>query len=320
MSRPRSPVADYAVYLLVRTVVSVLQALSLQAACRFAGFLAWLIYHLDRRHRLVADDNLRHAFPELDARRRDDLVRAVYRHFCTILMEMVHLPRKLHPGNWRNHLDLSKARPMVESLLGTRPVMFLTGHLGNWELGGYSMGLLGFKTFAIARRLDNRWLDDFLRRFRERTGQGILDKNDDLAGIQEVLASGGGLATLADQDAGQRGQFVDFFGRPASTHKAVALLALRFQVPLVVLASLRTECPPAGRTFRPYSGTMRYEVVVADVIRPEEYEDKPDAVAAITKRFTAALEQLVRRAPEQYFWLHRRWKHQPQAKGRKKVA
>src|SRR5262249_54071025 len=159
---------------LVRAIVCLLQAISFPAACRFAGLLAWLIYRLDRRHRLVADDNLRHAFPELDARRRDDLVRAVYRHFCTLLMEMVHLPRKLHASNWRNQLDLDGARPLVELLLGTRSVLFVTGHLGNWELGGYSIGLLGFRTYAIARRLDNRWLDDFLRRFRERTGQGIL--------------------------------------------------------------------------------------------------------------------------------------------------
>jgi KDO2-lipid IV(A) lauroyltransferase len=314
MSKPRSSLADFAVYLLVRAIVCILQAISFQSACRFAGLLAWLLYHLDRRHRLVADDNLRHAFPDLDARRRDNLVRAVYRHFCTLLMEMVHLPRKLHASNWRNHLDLDNARPLVEELLGTRSVLFVTGHLGNWELGGYSLGLLGFRTYAIARRLDNPWLDDFLRRFRERTGQGILDKNDDFARIQAVLASGGGLATLADQDAGQRGQFVDFFNRPASTHKAVALLSLRFNVTLVVLGTLRTEPSPDAHGFHPYSGAMEYAVFVADVIRPEEYESRPDAVAAITRRFSAALEELVRRAPEQYFWLHRRWKHQPRTK------
>jgi KDO2-lipid IV(A) lauroyltransferase len=320
MSKPRSPLADYAVYLLVRAIVCILQALSFPTACRFAGLLAWLIYHVDRRHRLVAHENLRHAFPELDDRRRDDLVRAVYRHFCTLLMEMAHLPRKFHPNNWRQHLDLDNARPLVQALLGDRPVLFVTGHLGNWELGGYSLGLLGFRTYAIARRLDNPWLDDFLRNFRERTGQGILDKNDDFTRIQAVLASGGALATLADQDAGQRGQFVNFFNRPASTHKAVALLALRFNVPLVVLGTLRTEPPPGSHGFHPFSGRLKYTVVVTDVIRPEDYESQPDAVATITRRFTLALEQLIRRAPEQYFWLHRRWKHQPQVKVKKSRA
>ena len=116
------------------------------------------------------------------------------------------------------------------------------------------------------------------------------------------------IGTLADQDAGQRGLFVDFFGRPASTHKAVALLALEYGVPLVVLGTPRVGEP------------MRYRVCVEDVILPEEYANRPDAVKAITQRFTSALERVIRRHPEQYFWLHRRWKHQPQAKKGKRAA
>ena len=107
MSKPRSFLTDYAVYLFVRAIVCVLQALSFQAACRFAGLLAWLIYRLDRRHRLVADENLRHAFPEItDPHQRDALVRAVYLHFCQLLITLLHLPRRLHAATWRDYLDL----------------------------------------------------------------------------------------------------------------------------------------------------------------------------------------------------------------------
>ena len=183
---------------------------------------------------------------------------------------------------------------------GGRPLLFVTGHFGNWELGGYTLGLLGFSTFAIARKLDNPYLNDFLlHRFRQRIGQRILYKDGDFERIQAALAASGVIATLGDQDAGQRGQFVDFFGRPASTHKAVALLALEFNAVMVVIGVPRIGEP------------MRYEVAVEDVILPEEYAGRPDAVRAITQRFTAALERMVRRAPEQYFWLHRRWKHEP---------
>jgi len=179
----------------------------------------------------------------------------------------------------------------------------VTGHFGNWEMAGYCLGLLGFPTHAIARPLDNPFLDDFVRRFREATGQKILAKHGDFARIQGVLDKGGVLATLGDQDAGQRGLFVEFFGRPASTHKAVALLALEHQVPMMVTGTARKE------------GV--YHVVVADVIFPEEYEGRPNAVKGLTQRFSTALEGLVRRHPEQYFWLHRRWKHQP---ARRKTA
>src|SRR5947209_11881483 len=109
--------------------------------------------------------------------------------------------------------------------------------------------------------------------------------------MENILAEGGLLSPLADQDAGQRGVFVDFFGRPASTHKAVALLALEHRVPMVVVGAPKL----AGR----------YRLQIGDVIYPEDYEDHPDAVRAITQRFTTALETMIRQAPEQYFWLHR---------------
>jgi KDO2-lipid IV(A) lauroyltransferase len=303
MAKPRSKVADYLVYLLVRFFLCVIQALSLRAALRLAEGLAWIAYYVDRRHRLVADDNLRHAFPGVyDDRQRDRLVRAVYRHFCMMLMEIVHLPRKLHATTWRQYMELVGGRYIVGALLSGRPVMIVTGHFGNWELAGYALGLLGFRTYAIARRLDNPYLDDFLlNRFRQRTGQTILDKKD-MEGIQSVLAAGGAVATLGDQDAGQRGLFVDFFGRPASTHKAIALLTLNYNALMLVSGTPRVAEP------------TQYESVAEELIDPSDYANHPDVMRALTEHFTAVLERRIRQHPEQYFWLHRRWKHQPKGK------
>ncbi len=309
MAKQRSRLADYTIYLVVRLLVCLIQALSLNAARRTAGFLAWLAYRLDRRHREVALDNLRRAYPgrytEADLHQ---LVRAVYRHFFAVLVEIVHIPRRLHTENWRDHIELVGGRQIVECLLSGRPLLIVTGHFGNWEMAGYALGLLGFRTYAIARTLDNPYLNAFLLRFREKTGQTILDKERDFARIEEVLRAGGAIATLADQDAGQRGQFVEFFGRPASTHKAVALLALEHGATMAVTGTPRVAEP------------MEYQIITADVIHPEEYEGNADAVRGITQRFTAALERLVRLFPEQYFWLHRRWKHQPKVRGKKLAA
>jgi Kdo2-lipid IVA lauroyltransferase/acyltransferase len=309
MSRPRSRTVDWLVYFLIRVVVCVLQTLSPGQARAFAAWLAWLAHRFDRRHRLVAHENLQHAFgSRFSDARRDRTVRAVYRHFCTLLIEIVHTPRKLHPTNWRRHIELPQGRRLIAHLLGDRPLLFVTGHFGNWEMAGYLLGMLGFRTYAVARPLDNPYLDDFLRRFREATGQKILAKHGDFEQMQQILAGRGILATLADQDAGQRGLFVDFFGRPASTHKAVALLALEYRVPLLVIGTPKIAEP------------MRYRVDLRDAIFPEEYEGRPDAVKAMTQRFTTALEGAVRGAPEQYFWLHRRWKHQPATKAKKRAA
>jgi KDO2-lipid IV(A) lauroyltransferase len=306
MSKKRSQLADYTVYLIVRVVVCLLQSLSYSAACAFASSLAWLAYRIDRRHREVAYDNLRQAFPgRYNDAELDELVRSVYRHFCTLLIDIVHMPRKLHVNTWRRHMQVPSIRQCVACLLSGRPLLIVTGHFGNWEAGGYTLALLGFTTHAIARELDNRYLDAFLRRFRESTGQKLLAKRGDFDQMQSILAGGGVIGTLADQDAGQRGLFVDFFGRPASTHKAVALLAMEYNVPLLVLG------------VRKLPGEMRYEQIIEDVILPEEYAGQADAARAMTQRYTAALERIVRRAPDQYFWLHRRWKHQPHRKGAK---
>src|SRR5262245_17233154 len=104
MTKPRSLLLDYLVYLAVRIGVCVLQMLSLQTSLRLAELLAWLAYRLDRRHRTVADDNLRHALPHLPDGERDRVVQAVYRHFLGVLLTMLHLPRCYNVFSWRRYL------------------------------------------------------------------------------------------------------------------------------------------------------------------------------------------------------------------------
>jgi len=305
MARPRSLLADVVVYVLVRFLVALLQVLSYERARGVARLLGWLAYRVDRKHRLRADENLVHAFGDgLTPRQRDALIRQVYAHFCTLFVEIVHLTRRLHVHNWKRYAELIGGDRIVGSLVSGRPLLIVTGHLGNWEIAGIALGLLGFHTHAIARTLDNPFLDDYLRGLRQRTGQKILAKKGEFDDIQDVLAAGGAIATLADQDAGPRGVFVDFFGRPASTHKAVALLALEYRVPLLVVGVPRLDT----------DGSDRYRIMAADFIDPDEYQGRPDAIKAMTQRYTTALERLICLAPEQYFWLHRRWKHQPQAR------
>jgi KDO2-lipid IV(A) lauroyltransferase len=305
MSKKRSRAADYAAYFLVRGVVCIVQLLSWGSALALARWLAWLAYRLDRRHRLVAADNVRHAFPRLDERAVDRLVRASYLHLATMLVEIIRLPRALRPDNLLEYfshadpgdLDLIRA----QAALG-RPTLVLTGHFGNWEVLSYVAGMIGLRGGILARRLDNPYLERYLAHFRRHTGLELLDKNADYDRIFQILAGGGGIGMVADQDAGPRGLFVNFFGRPASTFKSIALLSLEYGAPVFVLGAARVGSP------------LRYRIYLEDVIHPEEYSARADAARAITERYTRALERLVRRHPEQYFWLHRRWKHQPRAR------
>jgi KDO2-lipid IV(A) lauroyltransferase len=311
MANKRSPVIDCAVYLLVRSVVCIVQALSWRSALALAQGVAWLMHRIDRRHRLIAADNVRHAFPDLDEQGVERLVRASYLHLATMLVEMIRLPRVIRPDNLYD--SIRHANPgdldVIRAWAATgRPLLVLTGHFGNWEILSYTTGMAGFRAAIVARRLDNPYLDRFLARFRGGSGMELLDKNADYARILDILAQGGGLGMVGDQDAGPRGLFVDFFGRPASTFKSIALLSLEYQAPLLVVGAARVGQP------------MQYRVYFEDVILPEDYARHPDALRAITERYTQALERLVRRHPEQYFWLHRRWKHQPRAKAARKAA
>lgn len=302
MAKKRSWLADYAVYVLARVFICIIQALSWQATLNAASWLAWLMYRLDRRHRLVALDNLRHAFPDLDEPALDRLARDGCLHLLTMVLEMIRMPRVLHRCNVKDYIayadpnDLQRLRLMTGS---RQPLLALTGHFGNWEILGYAMGLFGFRGAIMARRLDNPYLHRLVTSFRQKTGMRLLDKSDDYFRILDVLAQGKALGIVGDQDAGSRGDFVNFFGRPASTFKTIALLSLGYRAPIVVLGAARVAQP------------MRYRIYVEDVIFPTDYAGQPGAKRAITQRYTNALERMVRRHPEQYFWLHRRWKHQP---------
>jgi KDO2-lipid IV(A) lauroyltransferase len=303
VSPTRSAVTDYAVYLVLRFFICVVQALPPSVAGRLAAGLAWLAYRLDHRHRLVARTNLLQAFPAHWAEEElDRVVWSTYRHFCAMLVEIAQLPRKLHAHTLRRYMrcaDPAQREQFYHWLRSPRPLLLVSGHFGNWEMASYNLGLTGFPSYAVARPLDNPFIDEFLRRFRKKTGQRLLAKNGDLERIEDILAGGGRVAVLADQDAGPRGLFVSFFGQPASTHKAIALLALEHSAPVLVIGARKVGEP------------MRYHIVIEDVILPEDYAGRRDAVPAITQRFTTALERLIRSAPEQYFWLHRRWKSQP---------
>lgn len=302
MAKQRSKVADYLVYVAVRVTVCIIQALPPGLVLRLAEALAGLAYLVNRRHRQVAAENLRHAFPELDERRIDQLVRATYRHFCTVAMEMVLLPRKFHLHNlfhYVNYPDWSHYHRAVAWFKQPRPLIVVTAHFGNWETFCYGCGLLGYRGGFIARRIDNPYLDRFIQKFRSATGQRLLDKNHDYELIQSMLADGGRLGIVGDQDAGSRGLFVPFFGRPASTFKSVALLALEYDAPIIVMGTARR-------------GPLLYcNVYLEEEICPEDFATHSDPIRAITERYTAAIERLVRRHPEQYFWLHRRWKSEP---------
>lgn len=290
---------DWLVYLLVRVFISVIQAVRLETCQSVARCLAVLACDIVKVRRKVVDDNIRHAFPEMTDSKRRDLARGMWEHLLLMVCEIAHAPRKIHETNWRRYVQVHRKSEMVQYLLGVRPVVLVSGHFGNFEITSYMAGLLGFPTYAIARDLDNPHLDSYLKGFRSANGQFILPKEGSAGQVDAVLRSGGVIALLGDQSAGPKGCWIDFMGRPASCHKAVALLTLVSGAPLIVSYGKRV------------GGPLRFELGLQAAADPEKEGDELASVKSLTQWYSDRLEEVVRAAPDQYWWVHRRWKGAP---------
>ena len=299
---------EYAVYLTVRVFICVVQALRMDTCQALAAGLATLFADVLKIRRGVIDENLRHAFPDMPEHRRRRLTWQMWEHLFILVVEIAHAPRKIHETNWRDFLVLGNAAALTRLLLSDRPLVIVSAHFGNFEMAGYLMGILGFPTYTVARTLDNRHVDAFLNRFRSRTGQHMIPKRGGYEEIVKVLSQGGRMTFLADQYAGSKGCWVEFFGRPASVHKAIALFALGHDAPLAVGYGRRLERP------------LKYELRLEAMADPSGGEEHVASVPTLTQWYTSELENVIRRAPEQYWWLHRRWKDTRPAKKRKAAA
>lgn len=299
---------DWTVYVVVRTGICVLQALRIETCQQVARVLAWLMADVARVRRRVVDENLAQAFPDWSPERRRRVARQMWEHLFLLVAEVAHLPRKVHDSNWRDYIHMVDGDIVARLCLTDRPRMLVTAHFGNFELLGYVFGLLGFPSYAIARPLDNPYLDRFVTRFRGMTGQFMIPKKGGYDQILHVLATSGTLGFLADQHAGTKGCWVDFFGRPASTHKAIALLALEHQATVLVGAARRV------------GGPLHFEFRLDGHLDTRENRPEVGGVRPLTEWYTAQLERMIRRSPEQYWWLHRRWREPPVRKTKKRQA
>lgn len=304
----RRLIVDYLVYVVVRILICIVQAIRIETGERFAHALAWLFCDVFRIRSKVVDENLAYAFKEMTPTERARLTRQMWEHLFLLVLEVAHTPRKIHQTSWRDFVGLDNQKELVCALLDDRPTLIVTAHLGNFEVGGYVLGILGFPTYTIARTLDNPFLDRFVNRFRGGTGQRIIPKNGGYNQIVEVLSRGGTMTFLADQYAGVKGCWVEFFGRPASAHKAIALLAMEHNARVSVCASRRRGRP------------MRFVLDNHAMIDPRDNADSLSTIPELTQWYTSRLEELIRHAPDQYWWLHRRWKDPRRRRAQKKAA
>ena len=205
-------------------------------------------------------------------------------------------------------MTIPNKREWILAVGNAGPKVCVTGHFGNFEMLGHVSNFWGFRTYTIARTLDNPYLELLVTRFRQSMGQRLLPKSDSAGQADEVLSTGGILALLGDQHAGRKGCVVDFLGRQASCHKALALFALLNRAPLLVATCTRAD--------RPLRFVMKMDGIV-------DAQNNPDVFASVedlTQWYNDALAAQIRRQPAQYWWLHDRWREVKASKRRRKVA
>jgi len=301
-------------YVAFRTVVCLVDMLPLAASVRLAETLAFIVHRVLPRKLTrygVARDNIRQAFgTQVSDAQVDNIIGRMWVHLFRLIAEIVQVRRKLRLYNCADVVQFNARDENVRLLCSGRPVIVVSGHFGNWEVAIGTFGMFGFPMGVVARDLDNPYLHRWFSKFREQTGHRLISKKGGGADMLATLERRGHLALMGDQDAGSTGLFVDFFGKPASTFKSIALVALEYRAYLSVGYAIRLPDDFEKNRW------VRYELGNADIIDCEQYTG-PDAVREITQRFTTALEKAVARAPEQYFWLHRRWKSVPRVRAKR---
>ncbi len=304
-------------FILFRVVIGVLQALSVRQCVRLAEMLAFVVHRVLPRKLTryeVARENIRLAFGDRYGDREvDEIIYRMWVHLFRMIAEIAQLPRKLRLDNCADVIEFRGRDSIVRALCTGRPVIVLSGHFGNWEMANATLGFFGFPMGVVARDLDNPYLHAWFQRFRQHTGHRLLSKKGGYDRMLEILEQHGHLALLGDQDAGARGMFVDFFGREASTFKSIALLAIEHRALICVGYARRLQDDFVRNKW------VRYELGCEEIIDPLEIGGD-DELREITQRFTAALERAVRLSPEQYFWIHRRWKSVPRRRAQRRAA
>lgn len=285
-------------YAALRTLVGALGVLPWDSAARVGALVGAFGYRPLGVRRQVVERQIAGAFPELTRAQVTELARRSYEHLGRSAIETALLPDLGRAGVLRLVSEVENWDAMERAQSRGKGLIIVAGHLGNWELSAAYMAARGVPIDVIVRKMGNPLFDKYLNQTRKEIGMNVVYDAQAVRHTPRALRDGRAVGFVADQGVlGLASTFVPFFGRPAKTPRGAGVFALRFGAPVVFVAALRK---PDG------SYLVGFEEI--PVI---ETGDREKDVDGVVLRFTQVLEKWVRRAPEQYFWHHRRWRRQP---------
>jgi len=290
-------------YWCLRLLVGVMGVLPRPLARAVGAALGWVVYGLLGRLRRVGQRILAMAFPEKSEEERSKILRGVYRSLGWQLAEFCRMSR----------YSLENAGKLIryeglENYLAARAkgkgVFVLTGHLGAWELSSFYHSLAGYPMSMVIRRLDNPLVDSFVNGIRSLHGNRVIHKDDFARGLLTAMQQGETVGILMDTNmTPPQGVFVPFFGVPACTASGLARVALRSEAAVL----------PGFLVWE--SSEKRYVLHFGPELELVRSGDAAENIVANTALFTATIESYVRRYPDQWLWVHRRWKTRPEGEG-----
>lgn len=286
-------------YWLVVAVARTLGWMPRGLARLLAGGLAWAVFHGMGRLRRVGERNLQLALPELSASERRQILRSLYRYLGWQLVEFCQMPYYTRENTQHTIRIEGLEHYLAAEALG-RGVLVLTGHLGAWELSSFYHSLVGHPMGMVIRRLDNRRLDEFVNGIRCMHGNRVLHKDDFARGLLTAMHQGETVGILMDTNmTPPQGEFVRFFGVMACTASGLARVALKTGA--AVLPGFMVWEPKEHKYVLHFGARLHFA---------ETGNNEADALAA-TQQCNDVLEAWIRRYPEQWLWIHRRWKTRP---------
>ena len=287
--------SDHTIYRLLKCLVFCLGALPAWLANFMADSLAMIWWHIDKRHRRVTLDNLTHAFGhEMGPRQIESLAKTVFKNLIRMVFE-IGWTYSIDRETLLSHFTFKGIENIKAAQAKGKGVLAVTGHLGNFEMLILAVAQLDMDGYGIYRTLDFAPLEKLMLEARQRFEVTMLPMRGLSKKLEELLGQGAGVGTLMDQNVDwYKGVFVEYFGRPACTNRGLASLALKTDATVIPFYTVRQN-----RKF-----IIEYLPEIPLVRTGDPIKD----VEINTQNFTSAIESMVRRYPEQYFWVHNRWK------------
>lgn len=288
----------YFEYSLFMTLNVVARALPRRLTLKLGAALGACTPYLLPKRRQIAYDNLRRAFPEKSEAEIRSIMARMFRHLGKIAFEMLLVDTFKAGRDLERFFDVHGLEHLREAYALNRGVIILTGHLGFWEVGTFFFGALGFPADFVAKQIRNPYISRHFEKLREAGGGRVLDARKGARKIVRSLAEKRVVCILLDQHTSPKTSVkVDFFGRPAYTTPIITQIAMKYDVPIVPVFNYRTE-------------DDRYQVYFEPALRLPN-DPSPETIVEQTALLTAHIEAAIRKAPHQWFWVHRRWRDKP---------